>query len=120
MATFISAHLSDMDECRKILEDLSADVTQTLASMDDFLNTRAEVNGTAIFANWQSQARTIFVQKVGIVIDSFKAISQECLNGAEILKIAINSYSEADRQAAGLSDAVDIVPVNFDFSGASK
>lgn len=114
--TFIEAHLTEMDECRVILEDLSSDVLQILEGMDDFLNTRAEVNGTAIFANWQSTARDIFVQKVETVIDSFKAVSQECLNGAEILNSAINQYSDADKAAAGLVNNVELVPADFSFS----
>lgn len=119
MATFIEAHLQDMDVCRKTLDDLGSDVRTILSSMDGFLNTRGEMNGQAIFANWQSQARTLFVQKTQVVLDSLKAIATECDNASAILTVAINSYSAADQEAAGLMNKVTLEPINFHFNDAS-
>ena len=123
MATFIQAHLQDMDTCRKSLDTLDEDIRSILKSVDSFLNTRGEMNGQAIFANWQSKARDLFIQKTTVVLDSLESIANECNNASAILTTAINSYSESDKEVAGIMNAVEISPINFHFgdgAGGSK
>lgn len=116
-STSIIAHLQDMQKASYGFDDLAASVKSIRESMDSFLNTRASVNGTTIYANWNSQARDIFAEKVESVLVSMESLALECTNAAETLRAVIATYSASDLASAGVTNNVQSAPMTFKFGG---
>lgn len=119
MATNIKATYSEMAECKAIFEEIGEDVRKALTDLDSLLNARADCDGVMIYANWNSDARNMFVAKMETVFSSFKAVADECDNAATSITMAAQEYAKRDSEIAAMFEASKqkIKPVNFHFGG---
>ena len=118
--TAIMATYSDMMECKAIFEEIGDDGRKGLTDLESLLNARADCDGVMIYANWNSEARNIFAQKMETVFSSFEAVANECDNAATSLTMAATEYANRDTEVANLFNNVKqtITPINFHFGDA--
>ena len=112
----IKAVYSDMLKCAQILEDIGADVKIAYTDMDDFLNKKMVFNGKQIYANWQSEARSVFEEKSKVIIDIFNKVQEECTEAANTLKVVIKEYEQRDSDLAATTLGKDVRTKPLDFT----
>lgn len=119
--TSIMATYHDMMECKAVFEEIGEDVRKALTDLDSLLNAKADCDGVTIYANWNSEARNIFAQKMETVFSSFRAVADECDNAATSLNMAAVEYANRDTEVASLFNSVkqNITPVNFHFGSTT-
>lgn len=113
----IKAVYSWMLKCAETLEAIGDSVKIAYGDMDDFLNKKLEFNGKSVYANWQSDARTVFAEKAQVVIDMFNTVHKECYEASTTLRKAINLYEERDADIGRTFKKIE--PVDFAFIHAT-
>lgn len=103
----IKAVYADMLKCAQILEDIGADVKIAYTDLDDFLNKKMVFNGKQIYANWQSDARTVFEEKAKVIVDVFNKVQAECSEAADTLRAVIKEYENRDSSIASVTLKLD-------------
>ena len=115
MAIEIKAVYSDMVKCAQYLEDIGSDVKIAYTDMDDFLNKKMVFNGKQIYANWQSDARSVFEEKAVSIIDLFTKVQDECIEASNTLKHVIKAYEQRDSDLAAMNLGKNLAVKTLDF-----
>lgn len=115
MAIEIKAVYSDMVKCAQYLEDIGSDVKIAYTDMDDFLNKKMVFNGKQIYANWQSDARSVFETKAAVIIDIFNKVQEECAEAANTLRTVIKEYENRDSELASTTLGKNVAVSVLDF-----
>ena len=111
----IKAVYADMVKCSQILDDIGNDVSVAYTDMDDFLNKKMVFNGKQIYANWQSDARSVFEEKAVLIIDLFTKVQDECIEASNTLKHVIKEYEQRDSDLAAMNLGKNLAVKTLDF-----
>ena len=111
----IKAVYADMLKCAEILDNIGADVKLAYTDIDDFLNKKMVFNGKQIYANWQSDARSVFEEKSKVIIDIFMKVQDECSEAANTLRAVIKEYENRDSELAAVTLGKNVTVSALDF-----